>query len=174
MTDLIKLGGKGSGSREIAIDEDGNLVGFKKAKSSCSKAIGRPIHPQIRSNDSRGRIIANSVLNVLQNKPELHQMGIKNQGFVISVMINGDSAINKVAADHGDIIAAMQHILDCLPQPRHKWLKALAIASVYFSSGTVAETMRFLGMTSEAMRINDSMKQRVNQILEENQIQLQV
>lgn len=76
------------------------------------------------------KALRNKLWNITQ-EPEMKQLVGSGKAFQMGgIWINviGDSALDKVAAEDGDIKSALRHILSVLPEPKIFWLKVLAMA----------------------------------------------
>lgn len=120
-------------------------------------------------------LIKRKIISIMQ-EPELKQLIGKGKGVQMPIWVNiiGDSAIEKVSAEDGDIKAAMKYIISLLPQPKLIWLRALAIEAATEICGTRRQAAEFLNISARTaydrriswIKLSDELKNK--DICEEN------
>lgn len=94
------------------------------------------------------KIVKDELISIIQD-PEVKVLG-HGKTLQINVQIVGDSAIEKAIKWDGTTRAAMQHLLESLPEPKLKWLRTLAI-DVVREGRTAREAAKLLGLTERSI-----------------------
>ena len=105
------------------------------------------------------------ITQILQD-PQLTQSLGKNKAVQINVQIVGDTAINKASAKNGDIFAALEWILEELPQPKWKNLLAYSALIIYQKTKVWQQTAEYLGYSRNTFEKGTAARERVEKFLE--------
>lgn len=96
------------------------------------------------------KAIKNKIISITQ-EPEMRQLIGRGKGVQMPIYVNifGDSAIERVSAEDGDIKLAMRHILSILPDPKIFFIQCLALIVALEMEGTHSGAARKLGTWRE-------------------------
>ena len=92
------------------------------------------------------KLIEKRITEIIQ-APEMRTitgLNSKTKNIQISVMINGNDAIDRACAENGDIRAALLYILSVLPKPRIQNLRDMACSIVYEEFGDFRKAEDYL------------------------------
>ena len=89
-------------------------------------------------------ILKDGIVRVTQ-EAEQNFLG-RGKSIQLSIQIMGDSAISKASAKNGDIFAALEYILDSLPEPKMFYLKTLAMFVTYQKIKSRRRAADYLGI----------------------------
>lgn len=104
------------------------------------------------------------VTQILQD-PQLTQALGRNKAVQVNVQIVGDSAINKASAKDGNIFAALEWILEELPQPKWKNLLAYSALIIYQKTRVWQQTAKYLGYSQNTFEKGTTARDRVEKLL---------
>ena len=104
-----------------------------------------------------GQKIEDELISIVQD-PKMVQFG--GRGLQINVLQVGDSAIREAKKVPPNVRAAVEYLLEALPNPRLKLIRFLAIAVAYEKTGSWTKAAQELGLNRCAWWGSGSIERR--------------